>query len=77
MEMCFLWLRKPLSGFVTIVTLGPYSVNGNNKGPSKLIHYINRRRNPPYSRKCTQSSPYATLALIEVSSGFRAALRVG
>ena len=23
----FLWLRKPLSGFVTIVTLRPYSVS--------------------------------------------------
>ena len=26
MEVCFCWLRKPLSGFVTIVTLRLYSV---------------------------------------------------
>ena len=31
MEVFFLWLRKPLLGFVTIVTLRQYSVNTNQK----------------------------------------------
>ena len=38
MEMCFLWLRKPLSGFVTIVTLRPYSVNNKSIEYEILIY---------------------------------------